>query len=77
MSELEKLGYEETRNSKHIKSYSKKLNGRYKHITFCNAEPCKYITLIEDDRNNPTLDLEELQAINEKFKELGWLDKER
>lgn len=69
---FKKLGYENDEISEHCFGYGKKLNNRKKYITFNDSGNFKWFTIIETDRNNPTIDLEELQAINKQVEELGW-----
>jgi hypothetical protein len=71
---FEKLGYENDEVNEHSLGYGKLLNNRKKYITFNDSGNCKWFTIIETDRNNPTIDLEELKAINQQCRELGWLD---
>lgn len=70
---FEKLGYENDEVNEHCFGYGKLLNNRKKYITFNDSGNCKWFTIIETDRNNPTIDLEELQAITKQCEELGWL----
>ena len=69
---FEELGYEIDEITKKSFGYGKILNNRKKYITFNDTGNFKYFTIIETDRNNPTIDLQELQAINKQVEELGW-----
>lgn len=59
-----------------IKNYEDKYMANYKSPsgTFIVFE--KFVKIVKL-YNNSYIDMQELQAINEKCKELGWLDKEK
>ena len=70
---FEKLGYKIDMIFGHILSYSKILdNNVEKSITFNDTGTYKFFTIIVEDRKNPTINLEELQAINKQVEELEW-----
>jgi hypothetical protein len=69
---FEKLGYDIYMINGHFLSYTKKLNNKEKTITFLDSGVSKYFVILEDDRINPTITLEELQAINKQVEELEW-----
>lgn len=71
---FEELGYENDITTKNTVGYKKIKNHKLKYITFVNVGISKYITIIEDNKSNSIIDLQELQAINKKIEELGWLD---
>lgn len=73
---FEKLGYEIDILTNYALGYIRKkaTENVEKTITFLNTGTFQYFTIIESDRNNPTISLEELQAINKQVEELGWLD---
>lgn len=71
---FEKLDFENDVLSERIIGYKKIIHNHNKYITFINCDTAKYFTIIEDDRDNVTIDLEELQAINKQISELGWND---
>ncbi len=70
---FEKLGYEIDFITDHSFGYiKKKTNGEEKTITFNDCGTAKFFVIIESDRDNPSINLEELQAINKQVEELGW-----
>ena len=69
---FEKLEYKIDMINGHILSYSRIIMGIEKSITFLDSGNIKYFVIIEGDRINPTITLEELQAINKQIEELGW-----
>lgn len=69
---FEKLEYEKDILTNNTLGYKKIKNHKIKYITFVNVGISKYITIIEDNKPNPIIDLQELQAINKQVEELGW-----
>lgn len=66
---FEKIGYEFEKDGYGI-IYSKYEKYHFKVIEFLNKE----IFINEDDEYDPSLLIDELQAINQQCKELGWFD---
>lgn len=64
---FEKLGYEKVLETEHHIQYAKE------EYYICFNVFHKTVTKIEDNVFNGKITLQELQAINEKCKELGWL----
>ena len=69
---FEKLEYINDKVSNNCLGYVKITENRRKYITFNDCGTCKFFTIIETDKNNPAIDLEELKAINKQVEELGW-----
>lgn len=67
---FKKLGYENDIKKEHTIGYIK----NKKTITFNNSGNYIYFVVMEEGRVNPTIDLEELQAINEQVRELCWYE---
>ena len=71
---FEKLGYKIDMIQEYCIGYirQKTTDKVEKTITFLDPGTSKYFVIIEGDRVNPTISLEELQAINKQVEELGW-----
>ena len=67
---FEELGYEKYESSKHIGYYQYDEKSNTICILFIKDK--KAIALRYDGSNAPAITMQELQAINEKVKELGW-----
>lgn len=67
---FEKLGYEKYESSKYYGYYLYDKNDNTVCIFFIKNK--KAVALRYDGSNAPAMDMQELQAINEKVKELGW-----
>lgn len=70
---FEKLGYEQDKFMGRFMGYRKNIDETtIKYITFINTGNSQYFTLIETDKDNPSLNIKELEAINKQVEELGW-----
>lgn len=71
---FEVLGYRQDLYNKFYIGYIKHItNTCTKNRTITFMKDFKYFTFIDQD-NNVVIDLDELKAINQQCKELGWLD---
>ena len=74
---FEELGYKkEEENDKYVLYLSEKSLWRQRKIRFWKDEKVIFNDLLEDDKvvSSVQIGIEELQAINEKCKELGWIE---
>ena len=73
---FKELGYKKIEeNDKYVLYLSEKSLWRQRKIRFWKDEKVIFNDLLEDDKvvSSVQIGIEELQAINEKVKELGWL----
>ena len=76
---FEELGYEIIKNNKTTLNYEKEGLHLYKEIVFAlldkSAKVGKIVFSYRNDKNHQVMGLEkkELQAINKKVEELGWM----
>lgn len=73
---FEELGYKKIEeNDKSILYLSEKTFGRIRKIKFWKDDKGIFNDLLEDDEviSSVQIGMQELQAINEKVKELGWI----
>lgn len=74
---FEELGYKkEEENDKYVLYLSEKSLWRQRKIRFWKDEKVIFNDLLEDDKvvSSVQIGIEELQAINLKCKELGWIE---
>lgn len=74
---FEELGYKkEEENDKYVLYLSEKSLWRQRKIRFWKDEKVIFNDLLEDDKvvSSVQIGIEELQAINQKCKELGWIE---
>ena len=74
---FEELGYKkEEENDKYVLYLSEKSLWRQRKIRFWKDEKVIFNDLLEDDKvvSSVQIGIEEIQAINEKCKELGWIE---
>ena len=71
---FEELGYEQDLNNKFYIGYIKRIpNTRTKDRIITFMKELKFFTFIDQD-NRTHIELDELKAINQQCKELGWIE---